>query len=823
MTANISPSDHAKAEFDKLVLDLINASERDLTESDTRSKLIDPIFKTVLGWSETDIRREQPAADGYADYVFGADYAYFHVEAKRALPRFKLQVPSRSRVLKLSGPHLLGHKDVKPHVEQAAKYASDLGSNFCLLTNGSQFILFRNHISGQSWKTGNAIVWHDYNDISADFASFYTTLSRTSVTQGSLMEKLSSVSEFRRPVYTPIDHVWNPDREFVRNKLWNSISRVFGPLLSVRPDDDVLQSEIVKHCYVTTPLSDEADRNIDTLLQDRMPSYLSNSLVEDLPLGHHGDRRFSDRLLEDIHSFQPRTFVLTGGVGSGKTTFLRRFSETVSPEFVRKFCVWLHIDYLPTGNITGTDIGAQLRSYTMRQVKSAIYAHHPKFAPASGADLRQLFHAEIEQLSQTKLFQVPPESEQWKTEVNALISSKATNDVTLTESILHTIAAKGRRLVFVLDNSDQLGEQFQAELFLFAQHLAKEFNALTLVAIREEKYFAAFRRGIFDAYGDRRFHIGSPSLNDVIRKRLLYGIQKLNQMYIEKGVSLSERQDIEQLVETVIRSTTQRNSNIVRMLSCVSNGDMRHALDLFREFISSGNTDISKILKKGRGYTIPFHEFAKSAILGSRRYFRSDVSHFMNVFRPTSAARASHFTACRVLRRLSDGRTAQSIHGEGFIATSQFLREWRSCFGVAEDVILAMQELMKRGLVETEPPRVSRVEETDAVSVSASGEYYWQYLVRSFAYVDLMIPDTPLFSEDVSRDLVKYLDDTALSKRFERVEMFLSYLAQCESEEGVIGAMGSDGPFSGNIVDELRSQIQNEIAVIKRRMGSELD
>jgi hypothetical protein len=60
---------------------------------------------------------------------------------------------------------------------------------------------------------------------------------------------------------------------------------------------------------------------------------------------------------------------------------------------------------------------------------------------------------------------------------------------------------------------------------------------------------------------------------------------------------------------------------------------MRYALDMFREFLSSGNTNVDKIIRiveESGGYTVPFHEFAKSAILGSRKYYRSSISRIVN-------------------------------------------------------------------------------------------------------------------------------------------------------------------------------------------------
>jgi hypothetical protein len=152
---------------------LFRYSDPKLSEADTRAKLIDPLFREVLGWTEADIRREKPANSGFADYVFGLDAAFLLVEAKRTNPRFHLDAPTRPRKLRLDGPHLLGQKKVKPSVEQVQGYASSLGAQFAVLTNGSQFVIFKPYLPGRSWTTGTAVVFHDHDDIIQDFALFH--------------------------------------------------------------------------------------------------------------------------------------------------------------------------------------------------------------------------------------------------------------------------------------------------------------------------------------------------------------------------------------------------------------------------------------------------------------------------------------------------------------------------------------------------------------------------------------------------------------------------------------------------------------------------
>jgi hypothetical protein len=440
--------------------------------------------------------------------------------------------------------------------------------------------------------------------------------------------------------------------------------------------------------------------------------------------------------------------------------------------------------------------------------------------PASGEGIRSLFALEINEARLTSLFGLDEHSEAWQEKVNSLVTRLYESDQAYVEAVLRRLS-DGRRVVLVLDNSDQLGETFQASLFLFAQKLSREHKALCVVALREEKFFAAYRRGIFDAFGDRRFHIGSPSLGRVIQSRLEYGLQKyIDQAKASSGGPNQEEIDgVRLLVHALIRSATKRNSPIVRMLACVSNGDMRHALDRVREFIGSGNTDIEKLLRVARkheGYTIPFHEFAKSAILGSKRFYQRGLSHVLNLFSKSSAPGASHFAAARLLARLCAADGAASPHGEGFVDTSKILREYRGCFGAADDLIDRGEELLRRGLIESEPPRVASINAADALRVAPSGAYYWRFLMRSFAYLDLVFVDTAIADRAVARSLGEAADSTDLVIRYDRVRRFLRYLESSELHELRSARPGFD-LYRHSLIRQICEDVNTEIENIERK------
>ncbi len=820
-----SPTDSAYQKFCAMLASnrVFKFDHQLLSESDTRSKLIDPVFKDVLGWNEAEIRRERPVANGFVDYVLGTDYSYLLIEAKRSKPRFNLIDPGKHRRLKLDGPHLIGNRKIKPCIEQAQGYAAEIGVQFCLVTNGSQIIVFRPYLPGRPWRQGTAIVFHDHADIATNFAEFYSLLARQNVISGSLIEAFEYLERTTTERRAVLDNLPDRDRELVRNRVWQQIARIIGPLLTNQTEEDA-QLEVIANCYVSTPLGDQTDRSLNTLLRDTPSRHLTDAKVEDLKPDKKGKTAFSYHYQTDVWAgMKGGAYILTGGVGSGKTTFLRRFARIVEKDFVDRYAVWIHVDFLPIGNIDPALIDSELRKFAYRHMRDHLQENFRTELANTGEKIRELFTDEIEQARLTLLHGIEKNTADWDTAVNKLVDGLLRDDERFVYAGLRALQRRGRRIAIVLDNTDQLGESFQEKVFLFSQKLSNEHQALCVVTLREEKFFAAYRRGIFDAYGDRRFHIGAPDLRQLLRKRLEYGRTKFKAFAAADSGAISQidLERIDGLLRSLIASTTGQNENIVRMLASVSNGDMRHALDMFREFLSSGNTNIDKIisiLDRQGTYTVSFHEFAKSAILGSRKYYQASVSHIVNLFRQSDALGSSHMTACRILARLTAAEGVASAHGEGFVATSTLLREYRQSFGYADDLVQWTAELIRRNLIESEPPRVTDINYADALRITAAGAYYWRYLVRSFAYIDLVFVDTPLADHALVHRLESLTDTTEMPSRFERVGYFLDYISKKEQEELQLSAERA-GPFQEALMPKIKNQIETEIGNIRRKTG----
>jgi len=165
---------------------------------------------------------------------------------------------------------------------------------------------------------------------------------------------------------------------------------------------------------------------------------------------------------------------------------------------------------------------------------------------------------------------------------------------------------------------------------------------------------------------------------------------------------------------------------------------------------------------------------------------------------------------------LSSTVTSPSAYGEGYVETSILLREYRESFGSAEDFIQRADEMLMRGLIESEPPRATSVRETEALHISAAGEYYWKYLIRSFAYLDLIYIDTPLTQFQVAQKLAELSNSSDLQNRFARVNEFMAYLARQEADE-LVKKIKFGTYYAFHLMPDIIAQIEREIKHIRAK------
>ena len=455
-------------------------------------------------------------------------------------------------------------------------------------------------------------------------------------------------------------------------------------------------------------------------------------------------------------------------------------------------------------------------------------------------NIRHAYEKEIEALLETGLKPFRRNSPEYEEKLSGYLEKWQSDTSSYVPRLLNTCEPrKNQKIVLFIDNVDQLSPEYQAKAFLLAQRITRTIGSLTIVAMREESYYAASVQKSFTAYTNRKFHIASPRFLDVIRNRIAYAQNMIksrseNPTFGSSRQELEDAKDIYDLLTIVKDSMFSHNHNIVRFIEAICFGNMRSALEMFTTFLISGATDVDKMLniyRRDGNYFVGFHEFIKSIMLGERKYYKEEQSPILNVFDCGVYKNSSHFTALRILYLLLSYRSQASREGQGYIEIAKVLNSFEDIFDNSEDFIVTLNRLLQAQLVEVNTRSTESIEGASHVRVTSSGWYYSGYLVRSFCYLDLVLQDTPLNDSDVAEQLKQsvYLVDNLsdweeqkiprVETRFARVGLFLDYLESEESaERDRFQLEPIDSIIARPIVGTIRKQYEKERDWIRRRI-----
>jgi hypothetical protein len=680
-------------------------------------------------------------------------------------------------------------------VVQAQKYCSDGGFRFGVATNGYSFIIFRGITDGSRWKSGTAIVFNDLKTIESNFVEFLNLLSYDAVKDGLLDEAFRAGNTTNREFHRPIAGIVDRDATYGRNSfnvgLRPYVERFFGDIASQNA------VQILEKCYVKSTPIQVIDSDLKIQIRDSIPRFAEGTMpIEAIT----DDAKFGNDIKDAIEKSQshPHVVLVMGGIGSGKTTFLKRFFSIVAPEYTSESSPVLHvyIDFL--GSPDQLD---RLFKFLWTKMADALRAANPLLNVRSNLEI--IFERELAVLR--SIYTSTPDALEMRIQDELLKLSQDTEK--FSKAALRFIVSLGRLPLIIFDNVDQLATEIQIPIYTIAQNLAIDLKCMSIVGLREESYCTAQMQRHLTAYTIRPYHLASPRFRELIEARIDLATNVAANASSQEGevigLKLPGNETILAFFNALRYSIFNRNQNIVRMIEAISFGNMRFALDLFNNFITSGATDISKIIKifiEDGKYNVPFHEFAKSVILGEYRYYKESRSYIGNLFDVTSARNASHFTSLRLLSLLNNAKNREGA-AEGFIPLQDVISAFADTFDNEEDCVQTVRRLMRlnRQLVELDTRRTESLDGASLIRITSAGAYYFDYLVNAFSYLDLVWQDTPFTERAICEVIARTIQRVDLIQRIERVDIFLSYLDRQEKDElkdrGLVGEHELHGPF----------------------------
>ena len=704
-----------------------------------------------------------------------------------------------------------------------------------MATNGYAWIIFRAIREDIPWREGTARVFPSLEYICEHFTDFWNLLSFAAIGAGSLDAEFGPPRRATRELHRVIANLFNADLPLQRNRLHGQLD----PLIRAVFEDiaDQAQLEILQSCYVHSQSLKIVAADLDLVITDSIPTFLKHQDTEPILQGSADAGRFGEAVSKALDAKTGQLFLLLGGIGSGKTTFLKRYQRTVGKPLLDDHTVWFNVDFLgaPLDPI-------ELEPFVWRTVLEQFRNRYTSPRLETRRNIKRAFADDIAALSETALRHLKQGSEEYENALSPYLERWQADVTNYVPKLLRLCKPRqDLAVVLFIDNVDQLSSAYQAQIFLLAQRVTRLLGSITVVVLREESYYTANVQRTFTAYTNRKFHIASPRFSRLIGSRIKYAIEVLEASEREPTLPFNlgggihiDRDAIIQFLRIVEYSIFEKNKNIALFIEALCFGNMRLALQMFTTFLVSGATDVAKMLliyRRDGSYFVPMHEFLKSVMLGDRRYYKEAESPIMNIFDCGAEKNSSHFTALRCLALLLSFRGQSSPEGQGYYPISSVVRLFEDVFDNREALIKAMNRLVARQLIETNTRSTETILGASHVRVTSAGWYYRRHLVRSFSYLDLVLQDTPLndsILERALRDSVYRVDNLGdreedkiarMETRFARVKRFLDYLSHEEDDERERFNLSTiDSVITEPFMPEFHSQFARDQEWIARRL-----
>ena len=811
----------ALVEFEKNSTEFLTS---DLSESDTRSKILDKILIDILGWTEFDIEREGWVRVGFFDYEIKTATFQFVVEAKKNFQEFKL--PSKGNEVKAKTIYD-GNKDV---IDQVRQYLFERGLAFGVITNGRQFIIGQfSNTQGADWKEQKCLYFKNLEDIKKNFDKFYDLLSREYVGKYGKI-KITKSSNIAKTIVK--DHnLKRKNFELVRNQISQHLIPVINKVFEEIYNTESLEAKkILEECYVRNKDVKKYNSELGFIFSDTPPTFDSRIVpVQNTDSTHE---QLTDQLFVDT-SILPDPIILIGTAGAGKTTFIKYFTEVLLSKKQKKNRPLVYLDF---------------RLYTSQTIRDTRYIYqniieqlenvYPELNLSKLNILKTIYKQDIDKKKDGVWAHIVNDSNRLDEQVSKFIESKQSDSLVHLEAISKYLLHKcSKRICVLFDNADQLNEADQKEVFLLGNGLNRNLKCISIISLREGYFYKWKDKPPFNAYQSIVYHITAPPYREVLKRRINYvmtkfDFQELNLSAANKSVKF-QKGSLEHLFKNLYDTLfSKENSEVMEFLEETSYPNTRQGLENFKSFLLSGHSKITEYMsfEYGVGDGIPIWEFFKSVALDSNYYYEASKSKIINLFYP-SKNNTNHFTKIRILNylfiRLSRSSKKYDYFKVGEV-TEQFLKGGYTIDVIEEE----LQELFDHKLISTSEYTEDIEEETaldsnSMISITSVGVYYLKSLLNRFHYIDLVLQDTPIYNEESFGHLTNVFPDSDeyanrdLQQRKESVESFIDYLKDQEKNDKKFVSNFDDQSIMFDVIESLKQKLSKDLdrldKVIKRQ------
>lgn len=816
--------DESLTQFEKFKTEIEAYISIDLSESDTRSKLIDNLLINVLGWDENDIKREGHVESGFYDYKVSVPGIHFVIEAKRQFKEFS--IPTKHKKVSLKAIF----KENEEIVAQIRSYAIDSGIQYGIMTNGKQYIFVKLiNTDSQPWLGNQCLLFNGLDDIENRFVEFFENLSKFGIISngGFKYDYLSNTYESMTLLSTLIDR----EKELIRNRLSGKLIRIiesiFGEIFADNLEDDL---DFIKKCFIENNETKKNRDEIERLFADEAPE-----LAEVIPAVNLDS--IEGQIKEEIYSDEiaiknltpPKPIIIVGSRGAGKSTFINHlFRCKIMPDNLKNHLV-AYVDIRKLINQENELNPEQLSRY----IVDNIYENYQELHLHSLVVYKRIYYKEI-QRNDENIWMDDKENDKgsYSKRLSSFLEERERESYShLIHLSKYLIRERRKRLIVIIDNADQYDISIQEQVFFFSHSLAMRALCGTVISLREGYYYKWRSSPPFDAYESNVYHISAPRYSEVLQSRLNYTLEKISLEGTTKGenekgyiIEIENKAVVAFLAGVRNSLFANKNQQIVEYLSSTTYPNIREGLRVFKQFLTSGHTQVDEYIMREKftkgpedAPSIPIHEFIKSIGLQNKHYYNSDISIIHNLFIPPLDSN-DHFLKFYILKELDDALIKKGVIGR--YISNEMIVEKLNLLGYRINIANnAIAELIHFGLLETDE-QLTDIDWKELpikynLTISSKGHYYLNELCCKFHYLDLVVQDTPIFNlayfEGI-RDCFPQSDENGkrlLDRKIQTINLFVEYLDSQESLQPNQLVLAY-----GKVMDSIKLRLNSELKML---------
>ena len=692
---------------------------------------------------------------------------------KRKKEGIYFEFPEGTRHLKYDIAFFLKHnKDVGDAIQQAISYCQKNGTPYGAVCNGHQIIAFiASRSDGIPPLSGKSLVFESLKEIEQNFLLAWNCLSKQGISQRRLSSELSENNQPYIPEKLSARISGYPGFK-QRNTLQTDLQILSELFIEdiARIGDGGDEREFLKECYCKSGALSQYALISKEILQVRYSNLFQKLSGAPELTPATGKKGINPELLAQAMSKRP--ILLIGDVGVGKTMFIKHLYQVDDSNIFQNTLVF----YIDFGSKPALE--KDIESFITAELTEQLIEIH-------GIDIyernfvRGVLHNDLTRFENGiwgDVKETAPETYR-KKEIEFIEEKQGNIDQYMKLCLNHIQKGRRKQIVIFLDNVDQRPYEFQESVFLIGQSMAEHWPVTVFISIRPETFYRSRLTGALQAYHQRAFTISPPRVDEVVTKRLRYGINLLKtgiQLQFSANVTL-KAQSLADYLEALVFSF-DRMQELNEFLDNMCGGNIRLALDFVRAFVGSGHVDTEKILVKYRQqgqYFVPLHEFQRAVIYGDHEYYSPKASAILNLFDISSADGREHFLAPILLAQLD--RLSQKSPIEGYVDVAELFSYLQGIGFNPQQIEWSLKRLAQRDLIALPIKSVEDQANSSKIyyRITSVGAYYIKNLMQQFTYIDAMVIDTPLINPAT---LLPVATVSSINDRLTRARIFCDYL-----------------------------------------------